>query len=70
MSMYCIALLQFAFYVYFNVANEMLGHLAKLRGIYQIIYKNNYVVISDNPDDLIMEVRRFLYNGQNRDKLV
>ncbi len=41
---------------------------------YYRIYVDNYiiyyVVISDNPDDLIMEVRRFLYNGQNRDKLV
>ena len=32
-----------------------------------IIY---YVVIDDNPNDLVMEVRRFLYNGQNREKLV
>ena len=41
---------------------------------YYRIYVDNYViyyvVISDNPDDLIMEVRRFLYNGQNRDKLI
>ena len=41
---------------------------------YYRIYVDNYViyyvVISDNPDDSIMEVRRFLYNGQNRDKLV
>ena len=29
-----------------------------------------YVVIDDNPDDLVMEVRRFLYNGQNRDNMV
>lgn len=32
-----------------------------------IIY---YVVIDDNPDNLIMEVRRFLYKGQNQHKLV
>lgn len=32
-----------------------------------IIY---YVVIDDVPNDLIMEVRRFLYNGQNREKFV
>ena len=32
-----------------------------------IIY---YVVIDDDPNDLIMEVRRFLYNGQNRDNMV
>lgn len=41
---------------------------------YYRIYVDNYViyyvVISDNPDDLIMEVRRFLYNGQNRDNMV
>ena len=29
---------------------------------YYRIYVIYYVVISDNPDDLIMEVRRFLYN--------
>ena len=38
--------------------------------IYVDNYVIYYVVISDNPDDSIMEVRRFLYNGQNRDKLV
>lgn len=32
-----------------------------------IIY---YVVIDDDPNDLVMEVRRFLYNGQNRDNMV
>lgn len=41
---------------------------------YYRIYVDNYiifyVVIDDNPDDLIMEVRRFLYNGQNRDNMV
>ncbi|MCM1251688.1 MAG: type II toxin-antitoxin system RelE/ParE family toxin [Clostridium sp.] len=41
---------------------------------YYRIYVDNYViyyvVIKDNPDDLIMEVRRFLYSGQNRDKLI
>lgn len=41
---------------------------------YYRIYVDNYVIyyviIDDNPDDLIMEVRRFLYNGQNRDRLV
>lgn len=29
-----------------------------------------YVVIDDNPDDLVMEVRRFLFNRQNRDNMV
>ena len=41
---------------------------------YYRIYVDNYVVyyvvIDDNPDDLIMEVRRFLYNGQDRDKWI
>ena len=39
-----------------------------------LIYVDNYiiyyVVIDDDPNDLIMEVRRFLYNGQNRDSMV
>ena len=41
---------------------------------YYRIYVDNYiiyyVIIDDNPDDLIMEVRRFLYNGQNQRRLV
>lgn len=41
---------------------------------YYRIYVGNYiiyyVVIDDDPDNLIMEVRRFLYNGQNQHKLV
>ena len=41
---------------------------------YYRIYEDNYVVyyvvIDDNPDDLVMEVRKFLYNGQNKDKLI
>lgn len=41
---------------------------------YSRIYVDNYiiycVVIDDNPNDLVMEVRRFLYNGQNRDNMV
>ena len=41
---------------------------------YYRIYVDNYViyyvVIDDNPDDLVMEVRRFLYNGQNRGKMI
>ena len=44
------------------------------RYAYYRIYVDNYiiyyVVIDDNPNDLIMEVRRFLYNGQNRDNMV
>ena len=38
--------------------------------IYVDNYVIYYVVISDNPDDLVMEVRRFLYNGQEKDKLI
>ena len=41
---------------------------------YYRIYVDNYiiyyVVIDDDPNDWVMEVRRFLYNGQNRDKMV
>jgi hypothetical protein len=41
---------------------------------YYRIYVDNYiiyyVIIDDNPNDLIMEVRRFLYNGQNQKKNV
>lgn len=41
---------------------------------YYRIYVDNYivyyVVIDDNPNDLIMEVRRFLYKGQNQHRLV
>lgn len=44
------------------------------RYAYYRIYVDNYiiyyVVIDDNPNDLVMEVRRFLYNGQNRDNMV
>ena len=44
------------------------------RYAYYRIYVDNYsiyyVVIDDDPNDPIMEVRRFLYNGQNRDELV
>lgn len=42
--------------------------------IYYRIYVDNYiiyyVVIDDDPKDLIMEVRRFLYNGQNQKEMV
>lgn len=41
---------------------------------YYRIYVDNYmiyyVVIDDDPHDLIMEVRRFLYNGQDRNNMV
>ena len=44
------------------------------RSSYYRIYVDNYiiyyVVIDDDPNDLVMEVRRFLYNGQNRDNIV
>ena len=44
------------------------------RYIYYRIYVDNYtiyyVVIDDDPDDPVMEVRRFLYNGQNRSDLI
>ena len=41
---------------------------------YYRIYVDNYiiyyVIIDDDPNDLVMEVRRFLYNRQNRDSMV
>ena len=41
---------------------------------YYRIYVDNYtvyyVVIDDDPKDPVMEVRRFLYNGQNKDELM
>lgn len=44
------------------------------RYTYYRIYVDNYtiyyVVIDDDPNDSVMEVRRFLYSGQNRDGLV
>lgn len=42
--------------------------------LYYRIYVDNYiiyyVVIDDDPDDLIMEVRRLLYVRQDREKIV
>lgn len=42
--------------------------------LYYRIYVGNYViyyvVIDDDPSDLVMEVRRFLYRGQNQRRLV
>ncbi|MCM1101255.1 MAG: type II toxin-antitoxin system RelE/ParE family toxin [Acetatifactor muris] len=44
------------------------------RYTYYRIYVDNYtiyyVVIDDDPNDPVMEVRRFLYSGQKRDELV
>ena len=41
---------------------------------YYRIYVDNYiiyyVIINDDPKDLIMEVRRFLYNGQNQKEML
>ena len=41
---------------------------------YYLIYVDNYIIyyaiINDNPDDLIMEVRRFLYSGQNQHSIM
>ena len=40
---------------------------------YRIYVKNYviwYVVIDDEGEDMIMEVRRFLYNKQNKDRLI
>ena len=44
--------------------------LSETKGVFLISCVIYYAVIDDNPDDLIMEVRRFLYNGQNRGNIV
>ncbi len=53
---------------------ELYHSMRERRYSYYRIYVDNYiiyyVVIDDDPNDLIMEVRRFLYNGQNRDNMV
>ena len=53
---------------------EAYHSIRERRYAYYRIYVDNYiiyyVVIDDDPDDLVMEVRRFLYNGQNRNELV
>ena len=44
------------------------------RYVYYRIYVDNYViyyvVIDDDPENLVMEVRRFPYKGQNRNEIV
>ncbi len=53
---------------------EQYHSVRERRYSYYRIYVDNYiiyyVVIDDDPNDLIMEVRRFLYNGQNRGNMV
>ncbi len=53
---------------------EAYHSIRERRYIYYRIYVDNYtiyyVIIDDDPDDLVMEVRRFLYNGQNQKKMV
>ena len=48
--------------------------LRERRYTYYRIYVDNYViyyvVIDDDPNDMIMEVRRFLYNRQNRERII
>ncbi|MCM1570064.1 MAG: type II toxin-antitoxin system RelE/ParE family toxin [Roseburia sp.] len=55
-------------------AFEPYHSIRERRYTYYRIYVDNYtiyyVVINDDPNDSVMEVRRFLYNGQNRDELV
>lgn len=44
------------------------------RYVYYRIYVDHYtiyyVIVDDDPDDLIMEVRRFLHNSQNQKRMV
>ena len=55
-------------------SSEPYHSVRERRYSYYRIYVDNYiiyyVVIDDDPNDLIMEVRRFLYNGQNRGSMV
>ena len=55
-------------------AFEAYHSVRERRYAYYRIYVDNYiiyyVVIDDKLNDLVMEVRRFLYNGQNRDNMV
>ena len=55
-------------------AFEPYHSLKDRRYLYYRIYVKNfviyYVVIDDEGDDKIMEVRRFLYNKQNRDSKI
>ena len=53
---------------------EPYSSIRERRYTYYRIYVDNYtiyyVVIDDDSEDLIMEVRRFLYNGQNQKEMV
>ena len=55
-------------------SSEPYHSVRERRYTYYRIYVDNYtiyyVVGDDDPNDPIMEVRRFLYNGQNRNDLV
>lgn len=55
-------------------AFESYHSIREHRYTYYRIYVDNYiiyyVIIDDDPKDLIMEVRRFLYNGQNQKEMV
>lgn len=55
-----------SFEPYYSVRERRYSYYRRYVDNY-IIY---YVVIDDDPHDLVMEVRRFLYNGQNRDNMV
>lgn len=53
---------------------EVYHSIKERKYTYYRIYVGNYViyyvVIDDDPDDLVMEVRRFLYKGQDQRRLV
>lgn len=55
-------------------AFEQYNSLKERRYPYYRIYVNNYivyyVVIDDEGEDKIMEVRRFVYKGQDRNKMI
>ncbi len=55
-------------------AFEPYHSILERRYTYYRIYVDNYtiyyVIIDDDPEHLVMEVRRFLYNGQNQKMMV
>ncbi len=54
----------------FEPYHSVRGHRYSYYRIYVDNYIVYYVVIDDDPNDLVMEVRRFLYNGQDRNNMV
>ena len=60
--------------IYIAESFEVYHSIRERKYSYYRIYVKNYViwyvVIDDEGEDKIMEVRRFLYNKQNKDRLI